>query len=618
MKEENISEEDKALQAEGSLHLQDLDLRGPEKALEIPASLDVSFSLPEVADGNLSAADLQIRAAGLSLQTRGALQWENGTLDLSLEAPRVEISDFRPLLYFLPPDTEITGQCSLSAGALSLKTGNGTRSSASRTPFHLRLPGNLVLEAFNAQIAQGRVRTSFRKGVLVDLAGLRASVTQGSGRQWSGRLEATASEIGRSPRQGGTGTPGEDGEPAPYLSGPFSLQWKWSEEEKASHAVVVADLSGGTAVYRKILDKPAGVPLQAGGRVRFEPDEIRVGRAFLLLGETEWTLSGLLKNPGDPLLEAHLTSGTVSLDRLAEFSPAAREHDVRGLLEIKDLQVKGRTGKFMETATLQARVAGKNLEYNRTSIKEGYVKAVYGKQILTVSPLIIHPGQGRVEATFTGDFSGAFRERGRRQYYGTARVENVNLDKIVTIAHREYSGRVSGTLDANLACRGSGMTWQEIRHDLEARARVYLKNFRIQGDSGQKLVARLAPGDAPGISPDSVNREARRLLSGNNASALVSLKNETLRVRNLAATYEGKVVEMDGTLDFSGRLQVDPGRLYLKNRMIPFHLDCRLGQGRCVPSPDLKVMGKSAFQEMYKGLSTLSSGSRDVFQDLLF
>jgi len=617
----------KSLQAEATLHLERPALRLGEKEIGIPSPLDLSVSLMEVNDQGLAASDLRIQGPGLDAQTTGELRWKGESLAISLQGPRLETSSLESVLPFLPPGTELAGSCSLAADSISWKSGAELQPPSPAKPFHPRLPGNLAMESLHAKVTQGRVLLSPVNGLHVKLGGLQADLKQEGDSKWTGRVEAASSEISPDGPQDdlripstktGPGKDPPESDKKPWFSGSFNLQGQWTESAQTSHAVLVADLTGGRALYGKVLDKPAGVPLQAGGRVRFGADEIRVGRAFLHLGETEWKASGTLKNPEDPVLDLQLASGTVSLDQVAGFSPAAAEHGARGLVEIQRFQLKGKTRDLKKTATMQARIAGKSLEYNRASIEGCYLEAVYGEEVLSVSPLIVYPGPGRVEATFTGDFSGAFRTRGRQQYYGTVKMQLVELDKIVTLAHPEYSGRVSGVVDVNAAGRGTGKSWEAIRRSLEARVRIYLKNFQIHGDRGKKLMEPLAPEDARGVDPSHLNREERRLLSGNNASALGSLKDEKIRVRNLVATYEGKVVEMDGSLDFSGRLRVNQGSLFLKNRRVPFRLNCRIGEGKCLPAPDLKEMGKSAAHEIFQGMQALSSGSRDVFKDLLF
>jgi len=629
-----------SLQAEGTVRLEGSTLRLRDEDHAVPDPLDLSLSITEASQGRLAGPDLRIQGHGLDVRaTAGEAEWKGPPLEFLLREVQLDASEIRPLLLAaLPPGADLSGTLAVTAGRVSWRSGEAGAHAFPSTSFLLRIPGNLALEGASARLTEGRARLSAESGFRVELDGLRAEGKQEGGSRWTGRIEAASSEVsrvGRTQEHGGEKTTKES--PGKGLSGPqrkedppgnvggahfagaFTVQGQWTESADASHAVLVADLTAGHLLYGKVLDKPAGVRLQAGGRARFGPDEIRLGRLFVDLGDMRWQASGSLKNPGDPVLDVELASNTVSLDHVAGLSPAAAEHGARGRVEIQRFHLRGNTQALEKTATLQVRVAGKGLEYNRAAIEGFFAEAVYGNQILTLNPLIVVPEPGsRVEATFSGDFSAPSSTRDPHPYYGTVKMEKVALDKIITLARPDYSGRVSGIVDANAAGRATGESWETVRSSLEARARVYVQDFRIHGDGGRKLVDALAPGDAAGLDLANLNREQMRLLSGNHASARVLLKDEKLRVRNLVGTYEGKVVEMDGSLDFSGRLQVDRGTLFLKNRQVPFRLNCRIGEGKCLPSPDLKAMGKSAGLEIFQRLQFLSSGSRDVFKDLLF
>ena len=115
-----------------------------------------------------------------------------------------------------------------------------------------------------------------------------------------------------------------------------------------------------------------------------------------------------------------------------------------------------------------------------------------------------------------------------------------------------------------------------------------------------------------------MNVQEKRFLSNNNVSAILSLNERILSTNNLAATYEGKVVEAKGDMDFAGKIHVKEGRIFFRNRMVPFRLTCRIGKESCLPTPDFKTMSLSAAKEVFSGLRTLSTGARDVFKDVLF
>ncbi len=152
----------------------------------------------------------------------------------------------------------------------------------------------------------------------MSLDGLNVNIEQQEG-GWTGttrlaRLEAVVGETLR-------------------VSGPVSVKARWSERGSASTAILVVDLTRGRLAYKDLLDKPPDVSLQLGVRAHIHPDKIRVGRAFLNLGDTEWTVEGSIRDPARPFLNARLASDIVSLEALGEISPVLREHALGGRVE---------------------------------------------------------------------------------------------------------------------------------------------------------------------------------------------------------------------------------------------------------------------------------------------
>jgi len=243
----------------------------------------------------------------------------------------------------------------------------------------------------------------------------------------------------------------------------------------------VSDLTGGRLAYRSLIDKPTDVPLQVGVRARILPDEIRFGRAFLHLGDTEWTLTGSVRDPSDPLLDAKLTTNILSLGALSAISPAAQHHEMGGRVEIKEFGVTGRIRRIRESALLKARVASKDFRLHGTSVKGLYAQAFYGRQALTVSPVLIQPTRGMIEAVFSADFSKTYPQEGLPQYYGTLKIDHVEIDELARLAAPSLEGKAKGRADVNLAFRGSGFTWPEAAATLEAKARIFLNPFELQG-----------------------------------------------------------------------------------------------------------------------------------------
>jgi hypothetical protein len=204
-------------------------------------------------------------------------------------------------------------------------------------------------------------------------------------------------------------------------------------------------------------------------------------------------------------------------------------------------------------------------------------------------------------------------------------MDHVEVDELARMLRPELAGQVRGVADVNLAFRGSGFARPGAASNLEAKARVYLDRLVLPeedepSDKSEESLAgklgRMAEEIAPeatGAQPDLPAR-----LTENRAAGWFTLRDGILSTGNLVAVYEGKLVEIEGSVDLAGQLNVEMGRLFVGGRMIPFQVDCRLGKEPCKPRPDLKEMGKSAAAELGDGIRTLSEGAAGVFEDLLF
>ncbi len=642
-------------QAKGNVKTANLSASFRETPVNISDPLELSFDVALSVSQGLSASDIHLTGPGTEIRTKGDVNWAGGFQEINLKDLNAEIERWEPLMPLLPKGTELSGKLSLQAQTLSVKPSEGVTPETSADSFLTGLPPGITLQGLMARVSEGSFRLSTPEGLHADLSGAEVSLEQKQGKEWDGKVEIARVDLAQKPERkegdpskvdgnvdpdgiprenpaGVSGAPPPEAaaeEPVYHYAGPLSVQCRWAEGEEDVLAILVIDLTRALCRYRNLLDKPPDVAMQAGIKARIKPGEINVAKAYLLFGEIELAARGSILDPADPSLEARLISNILPLDSLAGLSPFVSEHHLKGLLEIKKFELEGKIRALKETSTLQVRLAAKNLEYNRTAIKGLFAQAVYGDEILTLNPLILHPGKGVMESTFTADFSEARRAAGKHQYYGTLKVNNVELNKVITLAQPEYAGRAYGKLDVNLACRGSGFRWEEAVKNLEAKARVYLKGFTLAEGSGtgkgegiaektDKMVAHLAGGDTAGIETASVATEEKRFLSKNNLSAILSLKDRIISTKNLAATYQGKVVEVKGDMDFTGRVNVKEGKIFFRKRMVPFRLICRIGKTSCLPAPDFKAMSLSAAKEVFGGLRTLSTGAKDVFKDVFF
>jgi hypothetical protein len=604
----------------GTARLGDAVIEWRDRTVALPEPLEVSCSVEGKAGRVFSVSRVLMTGPGLEISMKGPMELGDGLSEVDIRGLSVSVDDWQPLCSLLWPETGFSGKFALLAERLRIDPARMDFPAVRTESFRPTQPAGVTSEGLRIRFAEGRLSEAHLGGHTTSLDGLEIRLEQEES-GWTGTIEAAnLKTIG--PTSGGE---------AFRFSGPVSIKARWSEEKAASAAVVVVDLTGGWLAYRNLIDKPKDVLLQMGVRARILPDEIRFGRAFLHLGDTEWTLKGSVRDPSDPLLDARLTTNILSLDSLAAMSPVARQHEMGGRVEIKEFTVRGRTRSIRESVLFKARVASKDLRLHGTTVKGLYAQAFYGKQTLTVSPVVIQPTRGMIEALFSADFSRPYPQEGLHQYHGTLKIDHVEIDELARLAAPSLEGKAKGRADANLAFRGSGFTWPEATTTLEAKARIFLNHFALQGEddptgvseeslSGQvdRMVEELnqdgtARQEEPRIDPKQQSR-----LAENRAAGWFTMQEGSISTGNLVIVHEGKLVEIQGSMDLSGQLQVDKGKLFVGGRMIPFQLECRLGKERCSPTPDLEEIGKSAATELSDGIRTLSEGAAGVFKDLLF
>ena len=222
-------------------------------------------------------------------------------------------------------------------------------------------------------------------------------------------------------------------------------------------------------------------------------------------------------------------------------------------------------------------------------------------------------------------------QKGLHQYYGTLQIDHVEMDELLRLVSPRLEGKARGIADANLAFRGTGLAWPEAAATLEAKARVYVNHLALDGgddpktDSKEDLTERLGHVvegiDTEETVPqeeDLIDPEQERLLTANRAAGWFTMREGSIHTDNLVAIYEGRLIEVQGSVDLAGRLQVEKGKIFNGGRMVPFRLDCMLGEERCSPSPDLEERGKSAAAELSAALRLLSEATQGVYRDLSF
>ncbi len=605
------------LQVEGTLHLEETVLEWRERTATVAEPVKLAFRLQGMPDRVLSFPQIQLAGPGLEISMAGSTSLkEDGPGEIEIRDLLAKVENWQIFCSLAFPEAALSGKLSVLAERLEIDPGRIVMPALREGSFSTTRPEGLACEGLALRFTEGRLSRADLGGATVSLDGLNVNIEQQEG-GWTGTaelagLEAAAGETLR-------------------VSGPASVKASWSERGSASTGILVVDLTRGRLAYKDLLDKPPDVSLQLGVRAHIRPDEIRVGRAFLNLGDTEWTVEGSVRDPARPFLNARLATDIVSLEALATISPVLKEHALGGRVEIKELTLTGRLGAMRESAVLKARVASKDLTVHGTSVKGVYGQALYGDQKLTIDPVVIQPTTGMISAAFSADFSEACLQKGLHQYYGTLQIDHVEMDELLRLVSPRLEGKARGIADANLAFRGTGLAWPEAAATLEAKARVYVNHLALDGgddpktDSKEDLAERLGHVvegiDTEETVPqeeDLIDPEQERLLTANRAAGWFTMREGSIHTDNLVAIYEGRLIEVQGSVDLAGRLQVEKGKIFNGGRMVPFRLDCMLGEERCRPSPDLEEMGKSAAAELSAALRLLSEATQGVYRDLSF
>jgi hypothetical protein len=605
------------LQVEGTLRLEETVLEWQERTATVAEPVRLGFRLQAMPDRVLSFPKIQLAGPGLEIGMAGSTSLKkDGPGEIEIRDLRAKVENWRAFCSLVLPETTLSGKLAVLAERIEIDPGRIVVPALRQGSFGTTRPEGLACEGLTLRFTEGRLSRADLGGTAVSLDGLNVNIEQQEG-GWTGttrlaRLEATAGENLR-------------------VSGPVSVKARWSEKGSGSTAILVVDLTRGRLAYKDLLDKPPDVSLQLGIRALISPDKIRVRRAFLNLGDTEWTVEGSVSAPARPFLSARLAPNMVSLGALAAISPVMKEHALGGRVEIKELALAGRLRAIRESAVLKARVAGKDLTVHGTSVKGLYGQAIYGDQKLTIDPVLIQPTTGMISAVFSADSSEACQQEGLQQYHGALQIDHVELDELLRLASPRLEGKARGIADANIAFRGKGPAWPEAAAAMEAKARVHVNHLALNGgddqgeDSDEALGERLGH-IVEGIDTvetvpqeeDLIDPEQERLLTANRAAGWFTMQEGSIHTDNLVAIYQGRLIEIQGSLDLAGHLQVETGKLFNGGRMVPFRLDCRLGEESCKPGPDLEEMGRGAAAELSAVIRRIPETVQGVYRDLSF
>ncbi len=602
---------------DGEFRLRETVLGWREGVAEISEPIGLTVRLEGKSDRILSVPQILLAGPGLEMGMAASTKWSDegpGQIEISDLSAKVE--NWEPCNSLLFSETVLAGKLSLVAAKVDIEPARFTPPSLGKGSFRPAGPEGLSCEGIEIRVTDARMSRTQLGNTSVSLDGFEMSLEQ-KGRGWTGAANLADVHAIR----------GE----AVRFSGPAMVNFDWSEEGAQGKAILSVDLSRGSLRCMSLLDKPPNVSLDLEARARFRPEDIRVDRASLRLGNMEWSIGGTVKGPEKPLLHARLEPNTISMESLAEVVPATRNLELGGLLEIKELALSARLRAIRESARLRARLAGKDLRLRGTSVRGLYAQAVYREQLLTVCPVVIQPATGMAEMVFSADFSETFLNAGLHRYYGTVRVDHVGIDELTGLVAPNLAGKIQGSADINLAFRGSGFSWPEAQADLEARARMRLNRPVIaepdgpDGESGDTQTAWLESlineigAERPDLKKDDrIDPEQGGLLTENRAAGWFTLQEGRIQTDNLVAIHDGSLIEIQGSIDTAGHLQVQRGRIFTGGKRLPFRVDCMITEEGCGPTVDMEEIGTTAASELAAALDLLSEAAKGVYGDLRF
>lgn len=607
-------------QVTGTLRLEQASITWQGRTGALPEAVQLSLRLEVGPEGTLSAPEILLAGSGLAIRLGGSVGLQPGGRGsvFRLRDLRAEVSEWEPFRALLFPETRLSGRLSLVTDRLEIDPGRVALPRFPHGSFLARGPEGISLEGFELQFTEGRFSGGARSRARIRLEGIALHVEQQEG-GWVATAGLTGLEVA--------------GERALRVSGPLSARAEWRDGAPASRAGLAIELSGGRLACGDLLDKPPDTQLALAVDMKVHADERLQGEAALRIGETELILKGTLENPGNPFLKASLAPGTVSLEDLAALSPALREHGLGGTVEIRAFGLAARTGAIRESGLLEARLAGKDLTLHGTSFQGLYAQARYADRKLKIEPVVLQPATGMIHGAFSADFTrGGLEQDGLWPCHGTLQIDHVELAELVRLAWPGRAERETarGSADANIAFRGAGFSWPKAAAHLQGQARISLDAVRLEGAGGsQEADGEMAAGLDRLLNAidteDWVPRESelfrpdeQSALAENRAAGWFTLREGSVRTDNLVVVCDGRLVEIQGTLGLDGRLQVEEGKLFTGGRMIPFRLDCGLGEEPCKPSRHPDERTDSAEEELSESLRLLAEGTLGVYGDLRF
>ncbi|MFC1888935.1 hypothetical protein ACFL4G_04180 [Thermodesulfobacteriota bacterium] len=605
---------------EGKVDLDAFEIKAGEA--HVPIAHKISIDLQgEKKESSIVVPELLLATQGINCRLNGAITTK-GDLEISLSQAEIDVErleDFQSFLSFLQ-EWDIGGSMTFQAEHVRI---HPSQDHSDQEGLLTRwIPSWLSVKQASMVIRDASISNTESGHADLTLKGMNAEITFNEERGLNGEIKTSNTLCALSDQNNNP----DDNEPSSRtaVSGPTFIKFKLSEQPDGVNSLVVVDLTDSEVVWSNFLRKPKETPCLLGFRAMGDPEKIHVGRLYLQLDQTEFNMSGEICTLDDPYVRLKAHSNLFSMDSLSSVSPFVREHAISGMVEIRDIRVQGRIRQWQEQMALKGLLAAESLMYNDRQLKAITLDFDYANRVLTLNQAFIRLPQGKLEAIFSVDFSGDYLQRGESQYYGTVKIKEAELNDLLLLCLKDIQDPYYGNVDAHFVFQGTDFTLESLKREIEGKGKIYISNI-VLPENNEASGGIIAPikklfnefsGEDDERAKESMSTERMKLLSQNQLSAIATLSDGKVQTRSLVACYDGKLIQIKGGMSLDGVVQVSEGELYLGRRMIPFRIDCHIGQDKCTPKPHYKRIVKNSGKEIGQRLNSLSHQSRNVFTDV--
>lgn len=214
--------------------------------------------------------------------------------------------------------------------------------------------------------------------------------------------------------------------------------------------------------------KPRGAPLALALAGRRRADDLEIGESELVFGETRLAAKGRVENLAKPRVRLHLSSQTL---RPASFG-AGHVDDL-----LRDLALELRLSFPRSGTKLQASLRSPSGTLRGVEYADLALEARLERARLEVSKLSLGVYGGKLEATGSVDL----RASEASVFDGRIDVQGARVERLLVANGAADPPRASGRLDAQLALRGTGASWDEIAPTLVGDGELHVADGLLRG-----------------------------------------------------------------------------------------------------------------------------------------